>query len=482
MALLLSLTLQTMSPLSTQRWELAGLAIGFVLLSIGLAALALFLSRRTSSDFTLLYFAVFSILYSVRLLLRENIVRSLFPGSHAALDHLDVVIDCAIVAPFTLFLIQLVEPRWKVVLRWLLAAQVAFGTARLLSSLLHIGKSAMKVANNIFVIVMCAILVLYYVFARPTKGTSREITAVFAGLGIFVLFVVEGNLADLNLLPAHPNFEPIGFFIFVCCLGYVAAQRTLAKEERLLAINKELHIANQIQSSILPREVPRLTGLEIVARYLPMSAVAGDFYDFLVVDDSHVGILVADVTGHGVPAALIASMLKVAFAGQIAHANDPARVLTGLNQALCGKFEEHFITAAYIFVDLERLVLSYAGAGHPPLILSSFSAAQVRDSESREIEANGLMLGLFPEAAYSAVEIPLTAGDRILVYTDGILEAMNAAREEFGKSRLKKFLAGSTKSAAHFADALLAELRRWSSTDSGRPQDDDITLLVLEVQ
>jgi len=92
------------------------------------------------------------------------------------------------------------------------------------------------------------------------------------------------------------------------------------------------------------------------------------------------------------------------------------------------------------------------------------------------------MLGLFPDAAYSAVEIPLGAADRILLYTDGILEAMNAAREEFGKSRLKKFLAAYAKPAAHFADALLLELHRWSCADAGRPQADDITLLILEVQ
>src|SRR5947209_9916150 len=101
-----------------------------------------------------------------------------------------------------------------------------------------------------------------------------------------------------------------------------------------------------------------------------MSAVAGDFYDFLCVDEKRVGVLVADVTGHGVPAALIASMLKIAFAGQVDHAEDPARVLAGLNRALCGKFEEHFVTAAYVFVDLNTCVLRYAGAGHPPLLMA----------------------------------------------------------------------------------------------------------------
>ena len=476
-ALALAATPLTLSKL---RWELAGVAIGFILLSIGLAALALFLFRRTSSDFTLVYFSSFSILYAVRLLFRESIIRSLFPASDSALNHLDVFIDCFISVPFTLFLIQIVQPPWQRVLRWLLAAQFAFGVMRLMSTVLHTGENTMKVGNNVFVIGACTLVAVYYICERSAKGRSREITAVFAGFATFVLFVIEGNLADLKVLPSHNNVEPIGFFIFVCCLGYVAAQRTLAKEERLLAISKELQIANQIQASILPREVPNLAGLEIVARYLPMSAVAGDFYDFLVVDARRIGILVADVTGHGVPAALIASMLKVAFAGQTAHAEEPARVLAGLNRALCGKFEEHFVTAAYVFIDLDKFVLRYAGAGHPPLLLAPRTNAHGRESESREVEANGLMLGLFPEATYSSVEIPLDAGDRVLLYTDGILEAMNPAREEFGKSRLKKFLAASSSSASHLADALLLELRRWSGAEAQRAHDDDITLLVLD--
>jgi hypothetical protein len=132
--------------------------------------------------------------------------------------------------------------------------------------------------NNLFVIGSCALVAAYYISTRTGKRSSREITTVFAGLAVFALFVVEGNLADLSVLPSHHNVEPIGFFIFVCCLGFVTAQRTLAKEERLLAINQELQIANQIQSSILPREVPQLAGLEIVARYVPMSAVAGDLW------------------------------------------------------------------------------------------------------------------------------------------------------------------------------------------------------------
>jgi phosphoserine phosphatase RsbU/P len=235
-----------------------------------------------------------------------------------------------------------------------------------------------------------------------------------------------------------------------------------------------LEIARQIQSSTLPQSVPTLAGLQIAARYVPMSAVAGDFYDFLCIDEKHVGILVADVTGHGVPAALIASMLKVVFAGQAAHAHDPARVLTGLNRALCGKFEEHFVTAAYLFVDLEKSSLHYSAAGHPPLMLASGVAG-------REIEENGLMLGMFPDAAYSTVEIRVRPGDRCLLYTDGILETRNVAGEEFGKSRCKKFV-GTQRDipAALFANAILENIASFSGHNSARAQEDDITLLVLD--
>jgi len=239
-----------------------------------------------------------------------------------------------------------------------------------------------------------------------------------------------------------------------------------------------LEIARRIQSSILPQNIPTLAGLEIAARYAPMSAVAGDFYDFLGVDERHIGILVADVTGHGVPAALIASMLKIAFAGQAAQAHNPERVLAGLNGALCGKFEAHFVTAAYLFVDLEKCLLRYSAAGHPPLMLASRAAANVR-----EIEENGLMLGMFPQATYSSVEIRFSPGDRCLVYTDGLFEAKNAAQEEFGKSRCKEFLETHRDvPASRFASALLESVAGFSGHGSARAQEDDITVLVLDFQ
>jgi phosphoserine phosphatase RsbU/P len=248
--------------------------------------------------------------------------------------------------------------------------------------------------------------------------------------------------------------------------------------QQLLKIQKELETARQIQLSILPSEIPKIQGLDIAARYVPMTSVAGDFYDFIVVDEKHIGILVADVSGHGMPAALIASMLKIALSSQEAHAADPAQVLLGLNKALCGKFQHHYVTAAYLFVDMEKRTLTYAGAGHPPLLLWGGSSKGVR-----AVMENGMFLGRFPFATYSSVELPLKSGDRALLYTDGISETANSVGVEFGTDRFKEFLeTEQSTSADHFADRLLEELSRWSTRGSAEDLDDDITMVAIHVK
>ena len=245
---------------------------------------------------------------------------------------------------------------------------------------------------------------------------------------------------------------------------------------QLVAINIELEMARQIQLSILPRDTPKLSGLDIVARYMPMTSVAGDFYDFIVVDDKHVGVLIADVSGHGLPSALIASMLQVALSAQAAHASDPARVLSGLNQALCGKFEHNFVTAAYVYVDMEKKMMTYAGAGHPPLLFWRNSVGKVS-----EVVENGLFLGMFPEATYTSLELPVAASDRLILYTDGVPETKSPSDQEFGTARFMKFMDSHQKLAVdQFADGLLDELSRWSEQPRGQGQQDDITVLTID--
>src|SRR3954453_18484604 len=254
------------------------------------------------------------------------------------------------------------------------------------------------------------------------------------------------------------------------------AREQLARQ--LLAIRSELETARQIQLSILPGEIPKTADLDVAARYLPMTSVAGDFYDFLPVDEKRIGVLIADVSGHGMPAALIASMLKIAFAAQACHACDPARVLSGLNQTLCGKFQQHYVTAAYVFIDTERRTLRYAGAGHPPLLLKHHSSGK-----TRTLLENGLSLGMFPEAAYSEVEVPFDEGDWVLLYTDGVSEPMNDAQEQFGDKQLRVFLAERAPgTAACVVDGLLTRLAEWSGRSAEDDREDDVTILAVHFE
>jgi sigma-B regulation protein RsbU (phosphoserine phosphatase) len=452
-ALVLAQSVHSLSR-SDLRWEFANFAAAVTLLTVALAAIALFWFGRRTRDLTLIYLSVFCILYAVRLLARLPSFRSLFDQSPTFWDYLGWLISSIIFFPGALYLYQIVGEQLKRFLRWLITARALYAVLEILAASLGVSLAKLGFANNIKVLATLGATAVFLAASRLRAGSRTrlpaEIRVLVFGFFAWLLFILHANLLGLQVLRGH-NMEFLGCLVFVACLGYVSAYRIFANEERLLAINNELEIARRIQSATLPHSVPTLTGLEIAARYVPMSAVAGDFYDFLCIDEKHVGILVADVTGHGVPAALIASLLKVAFAGQSAHAHDPARVLTGLNRSLYGRFEAHFVTAAYLFVDLEKSLLRYSAAAHPPLMLGSAAPGDVR-----EIEENGLMLGMFPESVYSSVEILFGPGDRCLLYTDGILEAKNAAQEHFGKSRCKQLLETHHElPAARFADILL---------------------------
>jgi sulfur transfer complex TusBCD TusB component (DsrH family) len=464
------------------RWELLNVGAGVLLLVIGLGAISLYFFRSNSRDLTLIYFGLFTTLYGFRLLSERDSIRATLDFSLQVWRRLDWGISAVIILPFGLFVYQLVGEELRKLFRWLLWAQGIAAVLEIAAGIFGVKLHQLAYANNVVVLSTFAITGIFVaiVWVRTTRTYvfTREVRVFLIGLLIWAAFIFENNLASLGIVRGvEHRVEFIGFLIFVCCLGYVTARRAFATEERLFAINAELGVARQIQSATLPREVPKLSGLTIAERYVPMSEVAGDFYDFIVDGPMRLGVLIADVSGHGVPAALIASMLQVAFAGQSHHASDPARMLAELNRSLVGKFEEHYATGAYVFIDLEKSLLRYAGAGHPPVMLASRSAKTVR-----LIEENGTVLGMIPDAPYTAIEVRLQPGDRVLLYTDGVFEAMNAAQVEYSKPRLEKFLAANTDlSADKFANALLDDVNVWSDDPNGRSQDDDITLVVLDI-
>jgi sigma-B regulation protein RsbU (phosphoserine phosphatase) len=318
--------------------------------------------------------------------------------------------------------------------------------------------------NNVIVIVS---LILLAIASLRRKQVDRDFVIVRRGIVIFIAFALYDNIAAAFGL--HPFKEPLGFAIFLAMLGYVAARRSLARDQQFSEIQKELEIARHIQTSILPSAYPQSPHFRVAARYVPMTAVAGDFYDFLVTGEAQAGLLIADVSGHGVPAALIASMVKLAATSQLASAADPAALLSGMNAVLCGNTQSQFVTAAYVYLDAASSTLRYSAAGHPPLLL-------LRAGKVIELAENGLMLAAFSFATYTTAVRALEPGDRLVLYTDGILEAANADREEFGAQRFNTLLLDTAHlSPDEAADRIIASLQTWSKS-----QNDDLTLLICD--
>jgi serine phosphatase RsbU (regulator of sigma subunit) len=204
-----------------------------------------------------------------------------------------------------------------------------------------------------------------------------------------------------------------------------------------------------------------------------MAAVAGDFYEFIPKDEHRVGFLMADVSGHGVPAALIAAMIKVAMQSLVHCADRPGEVLKGLNRILSGQLRSQFVSAAYLWLDMVSGRALYSAAGHPPLICW-------RQGRLERIESNGILIGVVPDAEYPVCEILLGLGDRFLLYTDGVSEPENAAGDSFGDRQFEDIVRrNQSRSPSDLSDDLLRGVRSWQPASVS--QQDDITLIVIDV-
>ena len=281
-----------------------------------------------------------------------------------------------------------------------------------------------------------------------------------------LLFGVMVLLNNVGIRPNGFQMEPFGFLVLLSGLIYAALRRVVKRETKLTEVEQELATARRIQMSILPRALPELKRLSIASRYEPMTSVAGDFYDFIETGKQSLTILVADVSGHGVPAALVASMLKMCFLAQREQAKDPARVLAGFNLMLRDVLVGQYVTAACAAIDLLLGTVTYAGAGHPPALLLRENGELVKLAE------NGLFIGPFPEATYTSVSVSFGGGDKLLLYTDGVVEATAADGEQFGQERLIDFLrAGKHLAPRRFVDDLFTKVSRGL-------QEDDLTAVL----
>jgi len=437
------------------------LFLGAAFSTVGLIALAFPIIRR-KFDALLLYFGIFAVLYGQRLWIQSDILSLTIHNSDLFL-RLRSAADFIVPVPAVLFLQKAGFLNRKIdrITSYLFVAEsLIFATLTFVRG----PSDTDHLINSVFVIV--AMLIFATQFVR--RASDRDFRIVRAGLFIFIALVLWDNVGGVFSLRLF-HAEPLGFAVFLGTLGYVAARRLLERDQQLREIQNELEVARRIQQSILPAEFPKSSYFQVAARYVPMTSVAGDFYDFVVSNGPEAGLLIADVSGHGVPAALIASMVKLAAAAQRDSANEPSRFLAGMNAALYGNTQNQFVTAAYVHLSAESGEMRYSAAGHPPMLL-------LRNGKVAEVAENGLMLAAFDFADYTTATKRLERGDRLLLYTDGLLEAANASGDFFGSESLHAcFKESASWPVDKAADYILNSVQRWAAS-----QDDDLTLLVCE--
>ncbi len=249
-------------------------------------------------------------------------------------------------------------------------------------------------------------------------------------------------------------------------------ETTSAKER----IESELKIARNIQMSFLPRAFPPLTGknpMEISARLEPAREIGGDLYDYSLIDDDHLFFAVGDVSDKGIPAALFMAVTKTLLKGIAETGLDPARILNRCNLELCGENDSMmFVTVFCGVLDLRTGRLKYSNAGHePPVIVR-------RDAQPEFLPVpEGFLLGVEEESSYQTMEIELEPGDKLIVYTDGVTEAVNAAGEFYSHANLMATVRSCwSLSVEGIATEILGSVKLFSL---GIPQADDITVLAL---
>jgi len=242
------------------------------------------------------------------------------------------------------------------------------------------------------------------------------------------------------------------------------------------AVDYELKVVADIQRSLLPRELPNIPNLSLAAHYQTSRRAGGDYYDFFPLPNGHWGMLIADVSGHGTPAAVL-----MAITHSIAHSfpgppTPPGTMLDYVNRHLVSRYniQSTFVTAFYGIFDPASRVIRYACAGHNPPRFKRCGGGGI----SALAGLDGIPLGIEPDGVYRERSEQLRPGDQIIFYTDGITEATNPAGEMFGVARLDRVLNGCREEASELLNAVLKALEEFTG---GKSPVDDQTLLVAKV-
>jgi HAMP domain-containing protein len=370
--------------------------------------------------------------------------------------------------------------RWVVVTHEDAATGVAFGIARPVGASLEAIRSA--AARNLAAGLGLAVLAFAGI-APLTRRMTRDLDGLNQAAGR----LARGDLGARVPVRSHNEVGRLAETFNRMAADLETQQQRLLEQERL---RKELELCRKIQMELLPREALRCGFAEARAISIPARELGGDFFNYFPLADSGVALLMGDVSGKGVPAALLMANLQATLQARLPLEHDLAAFAGRLDREVeASTPSEHYVTLFLGVLDPARRELRYVNAGHEAPLLRR------GDGRIERLEPTGRPIGLLPGGGYAERRVPLAPGDRLVLYTDGLVEAENEAGESFGAARLEALLRGETAAGvppaigapAHGADdgdpgSTLARLERACAAHRGRVDlADDATMLVLRV-
>lgn len=354
------------------------------------------------------------------------------------------------------------------------------------------GLSMIHAGTELFNPVMSGVLVIIFIIFMGAMGGARYIAPIYAlpfvimvaillargslswlqTMGLTnpaVLIVVATILAELQERLRYREFAASRR---VSDMNHVLAEKNQVIEERSRQINQDLELARTIQFNMIPQELPRVPGLELRTMYQPMLRIGGDFYDFFLFKEPQLlGIIVADVTGHGIPAALLTGMIKTLTAMGGAHKLSPAGFLAFLNDRIVDLKSGSFTSAVYVLYDAGTRRLSYARAGHTLPVL-------VRDGVATELPSRGMLMGVMAGQRYEEQHVVLRAGDKVFLFTDGLIEAENEQRVAYRDELMRDLASHALQPVAALLRTIHERLVAFCGSETF---DDDICVVCFEV-
>ncbi len=464
--------------------DIDNISIASIALIIGIFALMIFIANR--KQWAYFYFGIFA-LFQVLYITNYTSLRDLLLDAPLLWIYFWLFSSVWSTAMFIGFIKVIFNYPHKSVLGFLFIANVLYAIFESILLLSSIGEFLLSgtIANSRLILqaryifqylLAFNVIVILFTIVKQIRQGNRDAIILLAGIIVLSITVLHSVAVAIGFFTKDfHSYIHWGICILLIALSIILIRHYTLMQESIVLNNADMSIAQNIQQSIIPKSPPRQKKLIIASEYIPAMIVGGDFFDYVAISDNETGIIIADVTGHGASAALIASMCKIAFHASSDLFTNPQALLERINTILLDKTAHQLLSVLYLYINTLTNTLIVSSAGHPQCIVVDRISGN-----HKELYTRGRIIGAFEKLSCINSVHPLDSSQRIIVYTDGIIEALNYSKVMYGENNFIKAIQQTIHLAPHeVCSYIKKDVLSWVGKNLSLI--DDITLIVIDI-